>query len=111
MYLRRKELMQPKEISVYRIDYEIRDKDSGEAKLWSACIAGYTQEEALEYLGKFLGKTFKTIQFERRNRLDAITDPIRKVIIDGYLRETGQLKKDKKEEKKPKTRGKSIIKK
>lgn len=108
--------MQKKEISVYRIDYEIRDKDSGEAKLWSACIAAYSQEEALEYLGKFLGKTFKTIQFERRNRLDAITDPIRKVIIDAYKAQVAEkepkvLGKEPKEPKEPKTRGKSIVKK
>jgi hypothetical protein len=64
-------------ISVFRIDYEIRSSEDGEQKLWSACIAAYDQEEALTYLGKFLGKTFKTLQLERRSRLDAITDPVR----------------------------------
>ena len=45
-------------ISVFRIDYEIRSSEDGEQKLWSACIAAYGQEEALAYLGNFLGKTF-----------------------------------------------------
>jgi hypothetical protein len=67
----------PDGISIFRIDYEIRSSEDGEQKLWSACIAAYDQEEALAYLGNFLGKTFKTIQFERRSRLDAITDPVR----------------------------------
>ena len=52
----------PDGISVFRIDYEIRSSEDGEQKLWSACIAAYSQEEALAYLGTFLGKTFKTIQ-------------------------------------------------
>lgn len=103
-------------ISVFRIDYEIRSKEDGEQKLWSACIAAYDQEEALAYLGKFLGKTFKTIQFERRSRLDAITDPVRQKIIDAYLAgqvgETKGKEKEKVIEKKvPKPRGKSITKK
>ena len=102
-------------ISVFRIDYEIRSSEDGEQKLWSACIAAYDQEEALAYLGKFLGKTFKTLQLERRSRLDAITDPIRQKIIDVYLAEekakkpVGKQKETKPKEIKP--RGKSIIKK
>ena len=101
-------------ISVFRIDYEIRSKEDGEQKLWSACIAAYDQEEALAYLGKFLGKTFKTIQFERRSRLDAITDPVRQKIIDAYLAgQVGETKGKEKviEKKVPKPRGKSITKK
>jgi hypothetical protein len=105
----------PDGISIFRIDYEIRSSEDGEQKLWSACIAAYSQEEALAYLGKFLGKTFKTIQFERRSRLDAITDPVRQKIIDNYLLEQAEEKKGKpvKEEKKKevKPRGKSITKK
>ena len=96
-------------ISVFRIDYEIRSSEDGEQKLWSACIAAYDQEEALSYLGKFLGKTYKTLQLERRSRLDAITDQIRKKIIDTYLEEEKAKKPMGKKE--PTKRGKSIIKK
>lgn len=104
----------PEGISIFRIDYEIRSSEDGEQKLWSACIAAYDQEEALAYLGKFLGKTFKTIQFERRSRLDAITDPVRQKIIDNYLLEQSAKTKGKPvkvEKKEPKPRGKSITKK
>ena len=105
----------PDGISIFRIDYEIRSSEDGEQKLWSACIAAYSQEESLAYLGTFLGKTFKTIQFERRSRLDAITDPVRQKIIDNYLLEQsvktkGKPIKEKKKEE-PKTRGRSITKK
>jgi hypothetical protein len=96
-------------ISVFRIDYEIRSSEDGEQKLWSACIAAYGQEEALSYLGKFLGKTYKTLQLERRSRLDAITDPVRQKIIDAYLAEQDAKKPIGKKE--PTKRGKSIIKK
>lgn len=106
------------EISVFRIDYEIRSKEDGEQKLWSACIAAYNQEQALAYLGKFLGKTFKTIQFERRSRLDALSDQVRQKVIDGYLSSVvskpEQAKKVEGEEEKVKVvkpRGKSITKK
>jgi len=100
-------------ISVFRIDYEIRSAEDGEQKLWSACIAAYDQEEALSYLGKFLGKTFKTIQFERRSRLDAITDPVRQKIIDAYLagQKPQKQKTVGKEPKEPKKQGRSITKK
>lgn len=105
-------------ISVFRIDYEIRSSEDGEQKLWSACIAAYSQEEALSYLGTFLGKTFKTIQFERRSRLDAITVPVRQKIIDTYLLEVAAEAKGKvkgkeviKEPKEPKKQGRSITKK
>lgn len=113
----------PDGISVFRIDYEIRSSEDGEQKLWSACIAAYSQEEALSYLGSFLGKTFKTIQFERRSRLDAITVPVRQKIIDTYLLEQAaeakgmakgkEVKKVKEEpnEEEPKARGRSITKK
>jgi hypothetical protein len=96
-------------ISVFRIDYEIRSSEDGEQKLWSACIAAYDQEEALTYLGKFLGKTFKTLQLERRSRLDAITDPVRQKIIDAYL--ASQAAKKPMGKKEPTKRGKSIVKK
>ena len=105
----------PDGISIFRIDYEIRSSEDGEQKLWSACIAAYSQEEALAYLGTFLGKTFKTIQFERRSRLDAITDPVRQKIIDNYLLEQSAKTKGKpvgpKKKEEPKTRGRSITKK
>jgi len=115
----------PDGISVFRIDYEIRSSEDGEQKLWSACIAAYSQEEALAYLGAFLGKTFKTIQFERRSRLDAITVPVRQKIIDTYLLEQAAAAKGmvkgkevekaeeeiKDEMKDPKARGRSITKK
>ena len=104
----------PDGISIFRIDYEIRSSEDGEQKLWSACIAAYSQEEALAYLVTFLGKTFKTIQFERRSRLDAITDPVRQKIIDNYLLEQSAKSKGKPVEtkkKEVKPRGKSITKK
>ncbi len=107
-----------KEISVYRIDYEMRDKDEGETKLWSACIAAYDQQEAIDYLGVFLGKTFKIIQLGHECRLDALTNPIRQKVIDGYLLEEAHRTKGKevkeetpKDPKEPKKRGKSITKK
>jgi hypothetical protein len=123
-----------KEISVYRIDYEMRDKEEGESKLWSAAIAAYGQEEALKYLGKFLGRTFKTLQIGRECSLNAITNEvvdnfgpeIRNRIISKYLEEnankpeekplgkkvTAKKEEEKKEETKKVTpRGKSITKK
>lgn len=83
-----------KEISVYRIDYEIRSDEDGERKLWSACIAAYGQQEAIDYLGDFLKKTFKIIQIGRECRLDAVTEDIRTKISEGYLKD--QMKDIKK---------------
>ena len=88
-----------KEISVYKIDYEMRDKEEGEAKLWSACIAAYDQREAVDYLGTFLGRTFKILQLGRECGLHAMTDQIRQKVIDGYLAEIAEKEqKDESEE-------------
>jgi alpha-galactosidase len=75
------------EISVYRIDYEIRNTEEREAKMWSACIAAYTQQDAIDYLGAFLRKTFKIIQIGHECRLDALDDKVREKVIQGYLNE------------------------
>jgi hypothetical protein len=102
-----------KMINVFRIDYEIRDKEDGEMKLWTACIAAYDQKEALDYLGAFLGRTFKIIQLERRSDLHALSDQVRQKVIDGYLSglPRNEVKTEKDTEKEPKSRGRSITKK
>jgi len=106
-----------KEISVFRIDYEMRNAEEGEAKLWQASIAAYSQQEAIDYLGNFLGRTFKILTLGRECGLHAITDEIRKVIIDDYLAHAAKAQKELKPEKKPvgekapTKRGKSIVKK
>ena len=107
-----------KEISVFRIDYEMRSQEEGEAKLWQACIAAYDQQAAVDYLGKFLGRTFKILQLGRECGLHAITDEIRQMIIEDYTKNLEPKKAvDKKEEntvgeEKPAAkRGRSITKK
>lgn len=76
-----------KEISVFRIDYEIKNPEEREAKMWSACIAAYNQQDAIDYLGAFLKKTFKILQIGRECRLDALDDKVRKKVIEGYLKD------------------------
>lgn len=88
------------EISVFRIDYEIKSPEEREAKMWTACIAAYSQQDAIDYLGAFLKKTFKIIQIGRECRLDALDDKVRQKVIEGYLKdESIRMKKELLKEK------------
>ncbi len=88
-----------REISVYRIDYEMRNKEEGEEKLWQACIAAYDQPAAVEYLGKFLGRTYKILQLSRECSLHAITDDIEAMIVKKHTEKAKAETDEKLEEK------------
>ena len=69
--------MADKAIFVWRYDYEMK-----ESSLWTAHIAGYTEEQARDYLFKIVGRNVKITSISQICRLDAITDEFRTVIVD-----------------------------
>ena len=82
-------------IQVWRYDYEISGKS-----VWTAHIAGYDETECRDYLTKIIGKAVKINSIAQVCRLDAITDELRKVIVDASLpkkRKPGRPPKKKKE--------------
>lgn len=89
-------------LAVYRVEYEIPTRKEE----WKAFIAGYSPEECIEYLESLVGGVnVRTVGLECR--LDAITDQLRKTIVDN----TKVVRvEEKRKEIKPKGQ-KSIIKK
>lgn len=71
-----------KVVTVYKFEYEKFSPKLGEKVDWITYIAGYGQEDAQAYLHLAVGKdiTVKTVGSECR--LDAISDEIRKAILD-----------------------------
>jgi hypothetical protein len=84
-------------IQVWRYDYEITA-----GSVWTAHIAGYDETECRDYLTKIIGKAIKVNSISQICRLDAITDSLRKVVVDASMpkkRKPGRPPK-KQEEKK-----------
>jgi len=83
-------------IGVYKIEYET------EKASWTACVGAYSSEEAIAYLTSKLG-TIKITSIGHECRLDAITDPIRDIIVKNSMpskkgpgRPVGSTKEEKK---------------
>jgi len=77
-------------IGVFRIDYDL--KKDGEITEWRACIGAYSAEEAQNYLrGLYDNPRIKSVGLE--SRLDAISEELRKTIIEGSKRRPGRPKK------------------
>lgn len=67
-------------LGVYRVEYEIPKRKEE----WKAFVAGYSAEECIDYLGSIIGNiNVRTVGLECR--LDAITDHLRKVIVDSSV--------------------------
>jgi len=67
-------------LGVYRVEYEITAKKEE----WKAFVAGYGAEEAIAYLESIIGNiNIRTVGLECK--LDAITDKLRKVIVDNSM--------------------------
>lgn len=79
-----------KSISVYRIDYELKDRET----IWTAFIAGYSTEEVVKYLAKIVGKKepIKINNIGMESRLDAITDELRVEVVKGSMKKTVKQK-------------------
>lgn len=68
-------------VTIYRFEYEKFDTRRGERVSWIANVAGFTQKEAERYLRLAVGDvSIRSIGTECR--LDAISDEVRKVIVD-----------------------------
>lgn len=64
-------------LAVYRVEYEIPARKEE----WKAFCAGYSAEQCVAYLGSVIGDiNVRTVGLECR--LDAITDELRKTIVD-----------------------------
>jgi len=84
--------MADKKVSmVVKIEYEIGDNRE---KVWTAYVMAYSQDEAVEYLARFLKKTIKVSAVGiEAPRVDALSDEVREAI-------TGRKIISKKEKKK-----------
>ena len=75
-------------IFVYRFDYELKGNP------WTAYVAGYGQEECQEYLIETVGD-INVITIGQECPLHALSNQLRKVILDGSKRKPGRPKKEK----------------
>jgi hypothetical protein len=75
-------------IFVYRFDYQINGNP------WQAFIAAYTPVEAADYLNNLVGNCVITSSGQEC-RLDAVSDPLRKTIINKSKKKPGRPKKVK----------------
>ena len=73
---------------VYRFNYILNGED------WNAYIAGYNQEECIHYLRSTVGDVHVT-SIGQECRLDAISDPLRLVIVNSVKRKPGRPPKKK----------------
>lgn len=68
-------------VTVFRFEYEKFSRKHGEMVTWVTFIAGHEQKDAEEYLRLVAGDvTIRSIGTECR--LDAISDAVRKTILD-----------------------------
>jgi hypothetical protein len=81
-----------KDVTVYRIEYELLPK----MEMWTAFIGAYSHEQALLYLRRRVG-THRVITSGLQCRLDALTDEIRSDLINASLGKP-TVKKDKAKE-------------
>lgn len=67
-----------REVSIYKIEYVL----GREREVWVAYMCAFSQEEALQHLSKTIKRPIANINFvSRESRVDAITDPVRDLII------------------------------
>lgn len=72
-------MVDKKVAKVVRIEYELEDNRE---RIWTAYIMAYTQDEAVEYLAKFLKRTIKVTAIGLEAiRVDAMTDSVREAIV------------------------------
>lgn len=64
-----------KEVSVYRIEYRIGDRQ------WLAFVAAFNQKEATDQLSRMLKKDIVILTIGKETRLDVISDELRDYII------------------------------
>jgi len=72
---------------VWRFDYVLKGAD------WNTCIAGYNQEECIDYLRAVVGPVHVTA-ISQECRLDAISDNLRNTIMSAGKRKPGRPKKE-----------------
>jgi len=72
-------------IMVWRFDYILKAED------WNTCIAGYSQEECMQYLHAVVGPVHCT-SISQECRLDAISDPLRETIMSAGKRKPDGIK-------------------
>ena len=77
-----------KPIHVFRFNYILNGED------WHTFIAGYNQEECIQYLRAISGAVHCT-SISQECRLDAISDPLRLTIINSIKRKPGRPPKKK----------------
>ena len=73
---------------VYRFNYILNGED------WHTFIAGYNQEECMQYLRAISGNVHVT-SIGQECRLDAISDPLRLTIVNSIKRKPGRPPKNK----------------
>ncbi len=79
------QIVKSKGIFVYRFDYDLKGNN------WHAYVAGYNQQECQEYLLKIVPHATVT-GLSQEHRLDAISDQLRKRILDASKRKPGRPK-------------------
>lgn len=68
-----------KEVNVYKVEYKIGENQ------WTACIAAFDPNEAIEHIKKVLNKNIVVMTIGKETRLDAVVESVRdKVISDAY---------------------------
>jgi len=73
---------------VYKFNYEMNES------LWTANIAGFTKNEAMDKLQSLISNKAKKItSIEQQCRLDAISDPLIDEITEPLLKQIEELKK------------------
>jgi len=72
-----------KSIYVFRFDYLFKGSE------WTAYVAGYSQDEAREYLTTLVGPV-QVSQISQESRLDAITNELRAKIIETSKKKPGR---------------------
>ena len=77
-----------KPIMCWRFDYILKAED------WNTVIAGYSQEECMQYLVAVVGHVHVT-SISQECRLDAISDPLRETIMSAGKRKPGRPPKQK----------------
>ena len=89
--------MERKKVSVIRINYELPNKPDYN---WTANIAAYNSDEAINFLRKKLGN-IKIISIEVKTSLDAISNEVEETIIKPHLKRIEEQNQAQRELSKP----------
>ena len=68
-------------VTVFRFEYDKRERKSGELISFVAFIAGYNNKDAQKYLTAVIGTDINIKTIGAECRLDAISDDVRNAII------------------------------